>query len=74
LKRSKTKSAPTEPHPYSIKFREQYGRTLTREEIRLVQAYRGLRDGDDLLLLKIASDLVLAQLPQPGNKQNRRAR
>ena len=55
-------------HPYSVKFREEYGRSLTREEIRLVQAYRGLNDSPmgKPLLLNVASLMVLSPAFKTG--------
>lgn len=46
-------------HPYSITFREEYGRSLSREEIRLVQAYRGVDQMAKETLLLVASRLVM---------------
>lgn len=49
----------TQRHPYSIRFREEYGRSLTRNEIGLVQAFRGLTTKSADVLLQCASALVL---------------
>jgi hypothetical protein len=51
----------TERHPYSQTWREEYGRSLAREEIRLVQAYRGLETPAQDLLLRLGSRLVVAR-------------
>ncbi len=53
------KKQPPARHPYSKAWREQYSRSLTREEIRLVQAYRGLVLDVQQLLLKLASRLII---------------
>jgi hypothetical protein len=52
--------APRSPRPpYSRGWLEQYGRTLTREEIRLVQAYRGLEADQRAALLNDTSRRVI---------------
>jgi hypothetical protein len=46
-------------------WREEYGRSLTRDEIRLLQAYRGVaqKDGFQEHLLNFASALVIDRDP-----------
>ena len=48
------------PHPmYSQRFLAQYGRTLTREELRLVQGYRGLTRNQRKGLHAIITDVII---------------
>ena len=46
---------------YPRRFLERYGRMLTSDEIRLVQAYRGLAPEGQAKLSAIASDLVIGR-------------
>ncbi len=50
---------PPARHPYSKAWREAYGRGLTRDEIRLVQGYRGLSKRTQGLVLTLVARLVL---------------
>jgi hypothetical protein len=50
---------------YSQRFLERYGRSLSRQEIRLVQGYRGMAPEAQLVLLNTASALVPAR-PKGG--------
>ena len=49
-------------HAYPKTWREAYGRGLSREEIRLVQAYRGLDASTQDFLLAFASELVITRV------------
>jgi hypothetical protein len=53
-----TQKTVRERHLYSVPFREQYGRSLTREEIRLVQGYRGLSAPKQAALLTLVSSML----------------
>lgn len=50
-----TKSRPL----YSQRFLERYGRGLKREEISLVQGYRGLSRGQRAGLILLVSEAIL---------------
>jgi hypothetical protein len=48
------------PRPlYSQRFLEKYGRNLKREEIRLVQGYRGLPAPKQAALLALVSSMIV---------------
>ena len=51
----------TTSQPYSRSWLEQYGRELTRDEITLVQAFRGLTKKDRAGLRELAAALVIAR-------------
>lgn len=55
---------PKKPQPrpdYPPRWLERYGRTLTPDEIRLVQAHRGMDEPGRDCLLNVAGRLVLAR-------------
>jgi len=49
-----------EKHLYSVRFREEFGRTLTREEIRLVHAFRGMDAKTQAAWLTLITSAMLA--------------
>jgi hypothetical protein len=53
------KKTPRERPLYSQRFLEKYGRTLRREEVRLVQGYRGLSLKQREGLLMFVSAIVI---------------
>lgn len=74
-KKSTTKARTTrkaDPHLYSVTFRENYGRSLTREEIRLIQSYRGIRADRAEVLLQIASTYVQLGLEEGADARAKR--
>ena len=50
---------------YSDKFLADYGRKLTRDDVRLVQAFRGLSAAKQTALLENASLAVISQAQEP---------
>ena len=50
---------------YSDKFLADYGRKLTRDDVRLVQAFRGLPAAKRTALLENASLAVVSQAQEP---------
>lgn len=50
---------------YSDRWKAQYGKTLTRDDIRLVQAFRGLSASKRTALLEDASLAVIASVQEP---------
>jgi len=62
-----------QPRPeYPQRWLERYGRTLTGDEIRLVQAYRGI-DADAQADLRHRSSLLVLSRPTCPSKRQREA-
>jgi hypothetical protein len=60
--RRRTPKKKPQPRPdYSPRWLERYGRTLTGDEIQLVQASRGMDEQGRDCLLNVAGRLVLAR-------------
>ena len=54
------KKSPADRPLYSSRWLSTYGRGLTRDEIRLVQGYRGLPRKQQAALLQLLGDLIVS--------------
>ena len=59
-----TRHAQTPRPDYSQRFLERYGRTLTDDEIQLLQASRGLPDAQRIHLRRYAAGLIVEHVSE----------